>query len=338
MEASLHARTGGLDRLHGDTGGTPPTAVIFAPANWRDGSPPSPHRGLDPARPIDRVRVVRPVILERVRQAHLPHRPGEFADEGRRVGPAAVRARHCAGLVHEAAGVPPPVIRRHRGVSLRPQRDARDPLNPIATQNFVFRRSAVDRAPGGVARPPFLYPGMALVVFLRGVNVGGHRTFRPSILARQLRDYDVVNVGAAGTFVVRKPGSRATFRAALLRKLPFAAVVVLCDGRELIRLEPEHPFGTEPSRPDVVRFVSILSNARRGQASIPITLPPSGRWLVRVIGSKNRFVFGVYRRHMKTIGYLGQIDRLFGVPATTRNWNTIVAIVRILKGHGKKGR
>ncbi len=45
----------------------------------------------------------------------------------------------------------------------------------------------------------------------------------------------------------------------------------------------------------------------------------------------------MYRRHMKTIGYLGQIDRLCGVPATTRNWNTIVAIVRILKGKGKQG-
>ena len=55
-----------------------------------------------------------------------------------------------------------------------------------------------------------------------------------------------------------------------------------------------------------------------------------------MIASKNRFVFGVYRRHMKTIGYLGQIDRLFGVPATTRNWNTILAIVRILKGHEKR--
>jgi hypothetical protein len=42
-------------------------------------------------------------------------------------------------------------------------------------------------------------------------------------------------------------------------------------------------------------------------------------------------VFGVYRRHMKTIGYLGQIDKLYGVPATTRNWNTIIAIMRILK-------
>src|SRR2546430_3270616 len=171
---------------------------------------------------------------------------------------------------------------------------------------------------------------MALVVFLGGVNVGGHRTFRPSILAKELSDHDVVNVGAAGTFVVRKPGSRAKFRAALLRKLPFEAEVVLCDGRDLIGLETDNPFGSEPSRPDVVRFVSILSRAGRVRASIPVTLPPSGEWLLRVIASKNRFVFGVYRRHKKTIGYLGQIDKLCGVPVTTRNWNTVVAIVRIL--------
>ncbi len=181
-------------------------------------------------------------------------------------------------------------------------------------------------------------PGMALVVFLRGINVGGHRRFRPSVLARELSAYDVVNVGATGTFVVRKPGSRAKFRTAVLRKLPFEATVALCDGRDLIRLETENPFGSEPSRPDIVRFVSILSKVARVRAPIPVALPSSGEWFVRLIGSSNRFVFGEYRRHMKTIGYLGQIDKLFGAPVTTRNWNTIVAIVRILKGVEKKGR
>ena len=172
---------------------------------------------------------------------------------------------------------------------------------------------------------------MALVVFLRGVNVGGHRTFRPSILARELSGYDVLNVGAAGTFVVRKPGSRAKFRTALLRKLPFEAEIVLCEGRDLMRLEMENPFGTQPSPPDVVRFVSILSKAGGVRASLPVTFPSDGEWLLRVIASEGQFVFGVYRRHMKTIGYLGQIDKLYGVPATTRNWNTIIAIIRMLK-------
>jgi uncharacterized protein (DUF1697 family) len=183
---------------------------------------------------------------------------------------------------------------------------------------------------------------MALVVFLRGVNVGGHRTFRPSILARELRGYDVVNVGAAGTFVVRKPvvrtaASRAKFRTALLRKLPFAAEIVLCDGRDLMRLETENPFETQPSPPDVVRFVSILSKAGGVRASLPVRFPSDGEWLVRVIASQGQFVFGEYRRHMKTIGYLGQVDKLYGVPATTRNWNTITAITRILKSL-KRGR
>ncbi|MFZ0340197.1 MAG: DUF1697 domain-containing protein, partial [Terracidiphilus sp.] len=102
---------------------------------------------------------------------------------------------------------------------------------------------------------------MALVVFLRGVNVGGHRTFRPSVFARGLSDYGVVNIGAAGTFVVRKRGSEAKLRAALLRKLPCEAEVVLCDGRDLIRLVSQNPFGAEVLRPDIVRFVSILLRA-----------------------------------------------------------------------------
>jgi uncharacterized protein (DUF1697 family) len=51
-----------------------------------------------------------------------------------------------------------------------------------------------------------------------------------------------------------------------------------------------------------------------------------------VIAAQDQFIFGMYRRHMKTIGYLGQIDKRIGGPVTTRNWNTILKIVQILKG------
>jgi hypothetical protein len=80
----------------------------------------------------------------------------------------------------------------------------------------------------------------------------------------------------------------------------------------------ENPFGTGPSRPDVVRFASILSRAGRGKVCLPIAIPEDGEWFVRIVGMKNRFVFGVYRRHMKTISYLGQIDELLGAPASAR--------------------
>lgn len=173
--------------------------------------------------------------------------------------------------------------------------------------------------------------GVALIVFLRGVNVGGHRVFRPSLLARQLGRYDVVNVGAAGTLVIRKPGRRAAFLAELRRKLPFEATIACCDGRELFRLEAAKPFGAGPPRTDMVRFVSVLAAAGRRDVPLPAIFPDGGEWLVRVIGSENRLVYGVYRRRMKAIGYLSQIDKLFGVPATARSWSTILSVLRVLK-------
>jgi len=103
-----------------------------------------------------------------------------------------------------------------------------------------------------------------------------------------------------------------------------------------MRLEMESPFGPEPCPSDVVRFVSILSKAGRVRTSLPVAFPSEAEWLVRVMSSKGQFVFGMYRRHMKTIGYLGQIDKLYSAPATTRNWNTIVAILRILKTQPNK--
>jgi len=174
---------------------------------------------------------------------------------------------------------------------------------------------------------------MALGVFVRGINVGGHRAFRPSLLAKELSVYHAVNVGAAGTLVVRKPGSRAKFLAELRAKLPFEATIAICSGGDLVRLERDHPFGTKPPLANVVQFVSILSEPGRRGVSLPIALPESGEWLVRIIGAKNRLVYGEYRRQMKTIGYLGRIDRLFGAPAATRGWKTILSVLRILKSH-----
>jgi len=84
-------------------------------------------------------------------------------------------------------------------------------------------------------------------------------------------------------------------------------------------------------RPDRLRFVSVLSRRPRAAPSLPMTFPSRGRWLMRILARDHRFVFGVYRRHMKVIGYLGALDRLFGVPVTTRNWNTMIAIARILR-------
>jgi len=175
---------------------------------------------------------------------------------------------------------------------------------------------------------------VALVVLLRGINVGGHRTFRPSTLAAQLKHLDAVNIGAAGTFVIRRPVTRTQLRADLARKLPFDAEIMICRGREIVRLMSQDHFADQPVRPDIVRFVSVLSKRSASMPSTPMIFPSTGTWLLKILARDDRFVFGVYRRHMKVIGYLGKLDRLFGAPVTTRNWNTITAIAKVLGSGG----
>ena len=172
---------------------------------------------------------------------------------------------------------------------------------------------------------------MALVVFLRGINVGGHRSFRPAALAAQLKHLDAVNIGAAGTFVIRRAVTRTKLRAELARRLPFAAHIAICDGREVARLIARDPFAAATIQPGMVRFVSVLSKAPRETPSMPMTFPSSGDWLVRILERDNEFVLGMYRRHMKVIGYLSALDRVFGAPLTTRNWNTFTAIAKALE-------
>jgi hypothetical protein len=169
---------------------------------------------------------------------------------------------------------------------------------------------------------------VALVVLLRGLNVGGHRTFRPTGLARQLRHLDAVNIGATGTFVIRQPITRAQLRLEIARRLPLAAEIMICRDREIVGLLSSRAFAGLAVRPDVVRFVSVLSRRPRSGPSLPLTLPARGPWLLKVLAREGRFVLGLYRRHMKVIGYLGMLDRMFGVPATTRGWSTIRAIAR----------
>ena len=204
-----------------------------------------------------------------------------------------------------------------------------------ATLPFVWKRGR-HPAPRLIRILSVLYElsfpltAMALVVFLRGVNVGGYRTFRPSRLAAQLKHLDAVNIGAAGTLVIRKRISPSQLRAELARRLPFETQIAICDGRDVARLVSRDVFDGQPARKDIIWFVSVLSGRPRSSPRLPLTLPPRGTWMLKVLARQDRFVIGLYRRQMKAIGYLGSLDKLFGVPVTTRNWITITAIGRAL--------
>jgi uncharacterized protein (DUF1697 family) len=177
---------------------------------------------------------------------------------------------------------------------------------------------------------------MRWVVFLRGVNVGSANRCQPAAIAKQLSKFGVVNIGAVGTFVVRENVSESALRSAIAKKLPFKCEMMICPAREIIKVASKDPFSTQPSGPDITRFVNILTKRLTSPPAIPLSLPSDDDWLLKVIAIKGRFVFGLYRRQMKAITYLGKIEKLLGVPATNRNWNTIEKVAKILRENSRK--
>jgi len=172
---------------------------------------------------------------------------------------------------------------------------------------------------------------MRWVVFLRAVNVGGTNRCQPALIAKQLAKFGVVNIGAVGTFVVREDVSEPVLRAALVRKLPFTCEIMICPARDIIKLASKDPFSEQPSGPNITRFVSVLAKRLRPLPPLPLNLPSDDDWLLKIIAIQDRFVLGLYRRQMKAIGYLGEIEKKFGVAATTRNWNTIQKVAETLR-------
>ena len=171
---------------------------------------------------------------------------------------------------------------------------------------------------------------MPRVVFLRAVNVGGTNRCQPASIAKQLVKFGVVNIGAVGTFVVRENVSESSLRTAIAKKLPFKCEIMICPARDVMKLASKDPFARQPSGPNITRFVNALAKRLRALPPLPLSLPLDDDWLLKIIAIQDRVVLGLYRRQMKAISFLGKIETLLGVPATTRNWNSIEKIAKIL--------
>jgi uncharacterized protein (DUF1697 family) len=172
-----------------------------------------------------------------------------------------------------------------------------------------------------------------LVVFLRGVNVGRHRRFLPAQLARDLASLDVINIGAVGTFVVRAPVAQSTLRAEIARRLAFDADIIIVTAAQLVAFARSEPFGPRPPAANQQRFATIMLKRLRRLPDLPLIVPPNDDWQVKVVAVSGQFVASIWRREPgmpRPVYPNAVIEKELGV-ATTRNWNTIGAVCKILQ-------
>jgi uncharacterized protein (DUF1697 family) len=171
---------------------------------------------------------------------------------------------------------------------------------------------------------------MAWVVFLRGVNVGGHKAFSPSALAKELAEFGVVNIGAAGTLVIRKSVGQKALRLEFTRRLPFATDLMICPSREIIELAKDDSFPAPPVGTD--RFISVLAKRPRTLPRLPLSKPDGDGWLVKIVDVSGRYALTLRKRLAQGKLYSNEVvEKTLGVAATTRNWNTMTAICKVLE-------
>jgi uncharacterized protein (DUF1697 family) len=174
---------------------------------------------------------------------------------------------------------------------------------------------------------------MAWVVLLRGVNVGGGRRLLTSQFAEQVPELDLVNIGAAGTFVARTSASEKGVRAAIERALPFETEIYLCPGNEIQQLVRSDPFLPFPAT--TKPCLTVLESTAPTTIAVPYYVPPAPGWEVQVIEIRGRYVLSVYRRRNDRLTYPNPvIEKVLHLGATTRGWPTIVALDKVLQAAG----
>jgi uncharacterized protein (DUF1697 family) len=167
---------------------------------------------------------------------------------------------------------------------------------------------------------------MASVVFMRAVNVGGHQVCKPTTLAKTLSEFGLVNVGAAGTFVVKEKVPEAKLRKKITEAMGLEVEMMICSAEEIMQLVKSKPFGPKLGK-HLKSFVSVMARPPRKPPDLPIDQPP-GKWGVRIVAVKGRFALCLWRRlEGQTMVYPNAVvEKKLGVAATTRNWNTMVSV------------
>jgi uncharacterized protein (DUF1697 family) len=178
------------------------------------------------------------------------------------------------------------------------------------------------------AKKPEAVP--SAVAFLRGVNVGGNKVVPMAKVVEAIASLKygaVKSIGHAGNILFDGGGAddaalEKKLEAGLKKKLALECTVMVRQLDELRALVESEPFGKKDP-PEVTKYVAFLA----GEPTKEVKTQRNDKegWDLF-----ERRGLDVFFRAWKVNGRstFPMVDRLFGVPATLRNWNTVVKVTK----------
>ena len=173
------------------------------------------------------------------------------------------------------------------------------------------------------------------VAFLRAVNVAGHASVRMADLRAA---FERAGCQAVRTYIqsgnvlfdapaAELPTLLPRLRGAVSRLAGGPTTVVFRTLRELASLIRVSPFREYEDEADVKLYVAFLAGRPRRTPALPMHLPTDG---LEALALRRHDVLLVSRRVRGRFGFPNSfVEKEFGVPATTRNWNTVTKLVAL---------
>ena len=172
----------------------------------------------------------------------------------------------------------------------------------------------------------------AIIAFLRGINVGGHKKVTMAALKASFEALGFTNVRTvltSGNVIFeapeRDPEREETVTRGLAKAFGFPVPVILRSIRELKAMVASDPFKAVPGGPDVRLYVTFRPKEAPSLSPARLPEPPAGARIVRVEPGE---VYSVVRlsQGAGTPDLMAFLERTLGRDVTTRNWQTVIKI------------
>jgi uncharacterized protein (DUF1697 family) len=173
------------------------------------------------------------------------------------------------------------------------------------------------------------------VAFLRGINLGGHKQINMGELKGMFESMGFQNVRTlinSGNVVFE---ALEQARSNLVKKIEqelkksfgHEVAVILRTIREIQELVDSDPFKKVKVTPETRLYVTFLAEKPNSNMKIPYESPEKDFKIISVQGDA---VFSVVTLNPKrgTTEAMGHLEKGFGKKITTRNWNTVVKILK----------
>lgn len=173
------------------------------------------------------------------------------------------------------------------------------------------------------------------VMFLRGINVGGHTQVKMETLRKMLEKMGFTNVrtilNSGNALFDASENDQHVLKERIEKKFTeifgFTSAIMLRTFQEIEELLAADPFKKITVTPQTRLYVTFLSEKAKSTLQIPYASDEKDFQILRVTDSEVCSVLVLSPRR-ETVDLMSFIEKEFGKKVTTRNWNSLLRIAK----------